>query len=223
MEYRALSDRSITALRMAARTPLVFTDADRAALAHDRYHHPCPRVQQRMTVLCLLSHGETQDRAATLAGVSHATAERYTARYRRDGIAGLRASRWVRADQCPGTPPGHTRGRVPGPTAPHRGRGRRPDRRPHRGPAEGVGRSGLSQKSLGLSWRRMRAIPLAPEEPETVGPSGSWTRPISSRARSCVVSGRWSGCLSGGRSGRRRFHVLGARNATTRSVGHGPE
>ena len=81
---------------MAARTPHVVTDADRAALAHDRYHHPCPRVQQRMTVLSLLSHGESQDRATTLAGVSHATVERYAARYRREGIAGLRASRWVR-------------------------------------------------------------------------------------------------------------------------------
>ena len=80
---------------MAARTPLVFTDADRAALAHDQYH-PCPRVRQRMAVPSLLSHGESQDRAATLAGVSHATVERYAARYRRDGIAGLRASRWVR-------------------------------------------------------------------------------------------------------------------------------
>ena len=39
---------------MAARTPLVFTAAGRAALAHDRYHHPCPRGQQRMTVLSLL-------------------------------------------------------------------------------------------------------------------------------------------------------------------------
>ena len=50
MQYRVLSDRPITALRMAARTPLVFTVADRATLAHDRYHYPCPRVRQRMTV-----------------------------------------------------------------------------------------------------------------------------------------------------------------------------
>ena len=64
---------------MPARTPLVVTDADRAALAHDRYHHPCPRVQQRMTVLGLLVHGQTQDRAATRAGVAHATVERYAA------------------------------------------------------------------------------------------------------------------------------------------------
>ena len=81
---------------MAARTPLTFTDTDRADLAHDRYHHPCPRVQQRMEVLWLVSQGETQRHAAALAGVSHATAERYIATYRREGVAGLRASRWVK-------------------------------------------------------------------------------------------------------------------------------
>ena len=81
---------------MAARAPLTFTDADRADLARDRYHHPCPRVRQRMEVLWLVSQGETQRRAAALAGVSHATAERYIATYRRDGVAGLRASRWAK-------------------------------------------------------------------------------------------------------------------------------
>ena len=49
-----------------------------------------------MTVLGRLAHGQTQDRAATRAGVAHATAERYAARYRREGVAGLRASRWVK-------------------------------------------------------------------------------------------------------------------------------
>ena len=80
---------------MATRTPLVFTTADLSALAHDRYHHPCPRVQQRMGVVWLLSQGDTQARAGTLAGVSPATVERYAARYRRDGVAGLRVSHGV--------------------------------------------------------------------------------------------------------------------------------
>jgi hypothetical protein len=30
---------------------ITFTEEDRKALAHDRYHHPDPRVQRKMEVL----------------------------------------------------------------------------------------------------------------------------------------------------------------------------
>jgi len=81
---------------MAKRIPLSFTDADLEALAHERYQHPDPRVQQRMEVLWLISQGETQARAGHLAGVSPATAERYVALYRRGGVPALRTFHWVK-------------------------------------------------------------------------------------------------------------------------------
>jgi transposase len=81
---------------MATRSPLIFSDDDRHALATERYQHPDPRVQQRMEVLWLLSQGEAQARAGQLAGVSKATVERYVALFRRSGIAGLRQFHWVK-------------------------------------------------------------------------------------------------------------------------------
>src|SRR5438046_1631431 len=38
---------------------LSFSEEDLRAIAHDRYHHPDPRVQQKMEVLWLTSHGLT--------------------------------------------------------------------------------------------------------------------------------------------------------------------
>jgi transposase len=81
---------------MATRAPLTFSDDDRSTLATERYHHPDPRVQQRMEVLWLLSQGETQARAGQLAGVSKATVERYVALFRSGGIPALREFLWVK-------------------------------------------------------------------------------------------------------------------------------
>lgn len=81
---------------MATRSPLMFSDDDRQALATERYHHPDPRVQRRMEVLWLLSQGETQARAGQLAGVSKATVERYVALFRENGLAALREFHWVK-------------------------------------------------------------------------------------------------------------------------------
>ena len=57
--------------------PIHFTPEVRQALAHDRYHHPDPRVQRKMEVLWLKSHDLPHDRIATLAGVSRRTVQRY--------------------------------------------------------------------------------------------------------------------------------------------------
>ena len=46
---------------------IIFTEDDRQALAHYRYHHPEPRVQRKIEVLWLKSHGLTHDRIAAYA------------------------------------------------------------------------------------------------------------------------------------------------------------
>ena len=79
---------------MAKHVPLPFADEDLEMLSKDRYEHPDPRVQRRMEVLWLIGQGETHGRAAELASVSRATAERYVAIYRNKGVDGLRHFDW---------------------------------------------------------------------------------------------------------------------------------
>ena len=60
---------------------ITFTADDRRALAHDRYHHPDPRVQRKMEVLWLKSHGLSHDEIAAYADVSRRTVQRYLDEY----------------------------------------------------------------------------------------------------------------------------------------------
>jgi len=64
---------------------ITFTEEDRKALAHDRYHHPDPRVQRTMEVLWLQSHGLTHDQIATSADVSRSTVPRNLDQYLEGG------------------------------------------------------------------------------------------------------------------------------------------
>jgi transposase len=81
---------------MAKRIPLTFTDKDLDTLSRERFEHPDPRVQRRMEVLWLISQGLARQRAAQLAGVARATAERYVAIFRAKGVAGLCEFDWYR-------------------------------------------------------------------------------------------------------------------------------
>jgi transposase len=73
---------------------LTFSDQDQQALHKERFEHPHPRVQQRMEVLWLISHGLVYPEVARLAGVSEATVDRYVALYRHGGLDALRALNW---------------------------------------------------------------------------------------------------------------------------------
>src|SRR4051812_11193939 len=71
---------------------ITFTPEDLRDLAHDRYNYPDPRVQRKMEVLWLKSHGLTHDAIATYADVSRRTVQRYLDQYLEGGLARLR--RW---------------------------------------------------------------------------------------------------------------------------------
>jgi transposase len=73
---------------------ITFTAEDRKALAHDRYHHPDPRVQRKMEVLWLKSHGLNHDAIAAYADVSRRTVQRYLDQYHEGGLPRLRRCRW---------------------------------------------------------------------------------------------------------------------------------
>ena len=73
---------------------ITFTADDRRTLAHDRYHHPDPRVQRKMEVLWLKSHGLNHDDIAAYADVSRSTVQRYLDEYIDGGLSRLRRGCW---------------------------------------------------------------------------------------------------------------------------------
>jgi transposase len=72
---------------------ITFTAEVRRTLTHERYHHPDPRVQQKMEVLWLKSFGLPHDRIALYANVSRRTVQRYLDEYLEGGLPGLRRCR----------------------------------------------------------------------------------------------------------------------------------
>jgi transposase len=71
-----------------------FSNEDRRSLAHDRFHHPDPRVQRKMEVVWLKSHGLNHHDIATYADVSLRTVQRYLDEYIEGGLSQLRRCHW---------------------------------------------------------------------------------------------------------------------------------
>ncbi len=69
---------------------LTFTPEIQEALNYERYHHPVPRVQRRMEVLWLKSHGLAHELIARLAGVSENTMRDYFGLYAAGGLDKLK-------------------------------------------------------------------------------------------------------------------------------------
>lgn len=65
-----------------------------AAIRRDRYHHPHPRVQQKMEVLWLKSQHVSHTDIARLAGLSRRTVQRYLDAYLDGGLDCLRRLEW---------------------------------------------------------------------------------------------------------------------------------
>lgn len=72
-----------------------FSPADLEAIAHDRYHHPDPRVQRKMEVLWLKHHGLTHQDIAELAGLSRSSVQRYLDEYLEGGLEQIRRCPWA--------------------------------------------------------------------------------------------------------------------------------
>ena len=141
-----------------------FTDEDRRSLAHDRYHHPDPRVQRKMEVLWLKSHGLGHDEIATYAGVSRRTVQRYLNEYREGGLTRLRRCPW----HHPQSILTEQQGSLEDYFSKHPVRSAK-QARAVIGQPTGI-RRGLSQVRhflkgrLGLRWRQTGAIPVPPKK-----------------------------------------------------------
>jgi transposase len=71
-----------------------FTTEVLDAIRHERYHHPHPRVQQKMEVLWLKSQGVTHEDIARLAAVSRRSVQRYLDEFATGGLPRIRRLPW---------------------------------------------------------------------------------------------------------------------------------
>ena len=69
---------------------LEFSESDQQALNYERYHHPHPRVQQRMEALWLKSQGIPHHQIARLCRISGNTLRAYLKRYQAGGVDALK-------------------------------------------------------------------------------------------------------------------------------------
>ena len=71
-----------------------FTEENRKALHYERFHHPHPRVQQKMEALWLKSHDLPHAQIAELVQISEETLRSYLRDYQEGGIEKLKTLSW---------------------------------------------------------------------------------------------------------------------------------
>jgi transposase len=218
---------------------ITFTSDDRRDLAYDRYHHPDPRVQRKMEVLWLKSHGLSHGDIAAYADVSLRTVQRYLDDYLEGGLLQLRRSAWHQ----PRSAMAEHEDSLEEYFLKHPPRSTKQARAVI---AEQTGiRRGLSQvrqflkDRLGLRWRKTGAIPVPPKKTveEHARDQAAFLReklePRLEQARrgrrqvffvdaAHFVLAPFLGCLwcaarlfVRAASGRKRYNVLGALDAVT--------
>lgn len=69
---------------------ITFSEEDIRAFNHERYHHPHPRVQQRMEALWLKSRGLSHKEICRLTSISGNTLREYLCMYKEGGIEKLK-------------------------------------------------------------------------------------------------------------------------------------
>jgi transposase len=75
---------------------ITFTEKALERLRYERYHHPHPRVQQKMEALILKAEGIPHHAIARIVGVSENTVRSYFREYVSDGIESLLTLRFRR-------------------------------------------------------------------------------------------------------------------------------
>ena len=75
-----------------------FTEEERKALHYERFHHPHPRVQQKMEALLLKSHALPHAKIASILQISEGTLLAYLRAYQEGGIEKLKTIPWQGAE-----------------------------------------------------------------------------------------------------------------------------
>jgi hypothetical protein len=73
---------------------MTFTEAEQQALHYERFHHPHPRVQQKMEALLLKSHGLPHGTIARILRIEEGTLRDYLRAYQAGGIEQLKIIPW---------------------------------------------------------------------------------------------------------------------------------
>ena len=141
-----------------------FTEEQRQTIAHERHCHPNLAVRRRMEILWLKLHGEIHEWIAVLTETSRATVQRVLDLYWEGGLDAVRQFHW----HCP------TSAMTPHlSTLEEEFRERPPhtveEARQRIKELTGVDRSCeqvrlFLKEKLGLSWRKVAAIPLPPKK-----------------------------------------------------------
>jgi transposase len=148
---------------MAAWCRISLTEDEQRIVMAERDGHPAAHVRRKMLFLWSCHCGADRETARKVAGVSHATAQRYVAAYRDGGLDGLR--RWA----------------VKGPVSDLSAHAERIKanltERPVRTTAEAIERiaelTGIRRgptqtraflAGLGFTWQRARAVPVPPKK-----------------------------------------------------------
>src|SRR5262249_16719937 len=82
------------AAQESAMRRFTFASQDLDSIRYERYHHPHPRVQQKMEVLWLKSQGFTHEDIARLADVSRRSVQRYLDKFADGGLERRRRLPW---------------------------------------------------------------------------------------------------------------------------------
>jgi transposase len=141
---------------------LTFSVAELRAIARERYHHPDPRVQRKMTVLWLKHQGLPHQDIARLASVSRRSVQRYLAEFLQGSLPRIRQANWVSPhsvlEQHHQSLEEHFRQHPP-----HSVKQARQVIEQHTGVRRGLTQVRRFLHRLGLSTRKVAAVPLPPK------------------------------------------------------------
>ena len=212
-----------------------FTPEQIDALHHERFHHPHPRVQQKMEAVYLKSQGLPHKDICRLTRITENTLRSFLRQYQEGGIERLKRTDWAgttsELDEHRGTLEEFFRKNPPRSTAQAAAAIERIT-----GVRRGLTQVRRSLKGLGLKFRKVGMIPAKADADEQAKFLGEQLRPRLRQARRlrrvvCFVDaahflhGPFLGSLwcfvrllMRGPSGRKRFNVLGAIDAVTREL-----
>ena len=213
-----------------------FSPETLVAIRHDRYHHPQPRVQQKMEVLWLKSQGLTHANIAHYADVSPRTVQRYLDEYASGGLASMRQLPW-RGPSSALTPQAAALEDYFVEHPPHTARAAQAVIEQETGVRRGLTQvRAFLKNTLGLRWRKTGTIPAKADPDVQAEFLKTKLRPRLRQAErgqrtlffvdaAHFVFGPFLGylwclvrCLVPGPSGRQRYNVLAALNAVSHEV-----
>src|SRR3954463_4431859 len=194
---KTLASKGLRLCRGYAMRHITFSADDLRAIAWERYHHPDPRVQRKMTVLWLKHQDLPHHDIAVLADVSRRSVQRYLAECLQGGLPRIRQANWVSPtstlDQHRQSLEEHYRQHPP-----HSVKQARQVIEQHAGVRRGLTQVRRFLHRVGLSARKVAAVPLPPKS----------TPEEHTRAQRRFLDEELEPLLAQARAGRREVYLV---------------